>query len=319
MIRGILPALLTPLDNEGVAVDHAALRRLVEFHIQSGVSGFFVCGGSGEGLLLAPEERQAVLETVVGAVGRRATVIAHIGALDTRTARRLAAHAAGLGVAAVAAVPPVYFRVDDDALYDHYRLIAESAAGTPVYLYNIPSATGVEITARVMARLIEIPAVSGIKYSSYNLFDMRNIIELAPGRLSVLSGFDEVCLAGLCMGAHGAIGSTYNVMPATFAALYAAMQLGDLATAQDLQFRANRVIKALLGAPLIAGLKAVLSSWGYTCGGPRRPQRPLSGAEREQLLSAVAAAGLEQLEAEARARLAQLKIEDRGSRIEDRG
>lgn len=305
MIRGILPALLTPMDGEGASVNHAALRRLVEFHIQSGVSGFFVCGGTGEGLLLAPAEREAVLETVVDAAGGRAKLIAHVGALDTGTAQRLAAHAAGLGVDAVAAVPPVYFRVDDDALLEHYRLIGEAAGGAPVYVYNIPSATGVEITARTMARLVSLPAVRGIKYSSYNLYDMRNIVELAPGEISVLSGFDEICLAGLCMGAHGAIGSTYNVLPATFAALYRAVRAGDLAEAQELQFRANRVIKALLTVPLIAGLKAVLASWGYDCGAPRRPQRPLAAGERERLLEAVAAAELEQLEADARQRLAQ--------------
>ncbi|MBK9945005.1 MAG: dihydrodipicolinate synthase family protein [Kouleothrix sp.] len=303
MIHGILPALLTPMDADGASVNHATLQRLVEFHIQRGVAGFFVCGGSGEGLLLTPAEREAVLATVVAAVRGRAAVIAHIGALDTATAARLAAHAAGLGVDAVAAVPPVYFRVDDLALVDHYRLIADAAGGTPVYLYNIPSATGVEINARVLARLLELPAIRGIKHSSYDLYDMRTMIELAPGRLTVLSGFDEVCLAGLCMGAHGAIGSTYNVMPATFTALYRAVQSGDLAQAQDLQFRANRVIKALLSVPLIAGLKAVLTDWGYDCGGPRRPQRPLSAAERERLLAAVAAAGLAQLEAEAAALL----------------
>jgi N-acetylneuraminate lyase len=159
-----------------------------------------------------------------------------------------------------------------------------------------------------MARLIEIPAVRGIKYSSYNLYDMRNIIELAPGELTVLSGFDEVCVAALSMGAHGAIGSTYNVMPATFAALYQAMQAGALAEAQELQFRAHRVIKALLSAPLIAGLKAVLSAWGYDCGGPRRPQRPLTAEERQRLLEAIAAAELEQLEDDARRRLASVMV-----------
>src|SRR5262245_28049002 len=146
MIRGILPALLTPMDDDGMAINHAALRQLVEFHIQSGASGFFVCGGTGEGLLLAPEERQAVLETVIEAAGGRARVIAHVGVLDTSTTQRLAAHAAGLGVDAVAAVPPFYFRVDDDALYEHCRLIADAASGVPLYLYNIPSATGLEIT-----------------------------------------------------------------------------------------------------------------------------------------------------------------------------
>ena len=93
-------------------------------------------------------------------------------------------------------------------------------------------------------------------------------------------------------------------LPATFAALYQAFHAGDLAEAQELQFRANRVIKALLSVPLIAGLKVILSSWGYDCGGPRRPQRPITAEERALLLDAVAAAGLEQLEADARERLA---------------
>lgn len=299
MIRGIIPAILTPMDADGAVVNHASLRRLVDLFAERGASGLFVCGGSGEGLLMQPAEREAVLETVADAAGGRLDLIAHIGALDTATAQRLAAHAASLGVAAVAAVPPVYFRVDAAALFDHYRLIAEAAGGTPVYLYNIPSATGVEVTAAVMEPLLAIPAVRGIKYSSYNLFDLRNIIELAPDRLTVLSGFDEVCVPALSLGAHGAIGSTYNVMPATFAALYQAYHAGDLALAQDLQFRANRVIKALISVPLIAGLKAILSAWGYDCGGPRRPQRPLSAGERERLLTAVAEAGLDQLEAEA--------------------
>jgi N-acetylneuraminate lyase len=298
MIRGILPALLTPMADDGSIVNDAALRQLVEYQLERGVSGFFVCGGSGEGLLLTPAERRAVLASVVEVSGGRAAIIAHIGALDTATACDLAHHAAGLGVAAIAAVPPVYFRVDSDALVEHYRLIAEAADGTPIYPYNIPSSTGVEITAQVMADLLDIPSVAGIKYSSYNLYDMRNIIELAPGRLSVLSGFDEVLIAALSMGAHGAIGSTYNVMPATFTALYRAFEAGDLARAQDLQFRANRVIRALLSAPLIAGLKVILTSWGIDCGGPRRPQRPLAEAERATLLAAVAAAGLEELEAE---------------------
>jgi N-acetylneuraminate lyase len=304
MIRGILPALITPMDEDGAGVNYVSLRRLVEQQISSGVSGFFVCGGTGEGLLLAPDERTRVVAAAVEAAAGRAHVIAHIGAMDTATAARLAGEAVALGADAVSAVPPIYFRVDDDALVEHYRMIGEAAGGAPLYPYQIPSATGVDVNARLMERLLSIPNLAGIKYSSYNLYDMRNIIELAPGRLSVLSGFDEVCLAALSMGAHGAIGSTYNVMPATFAALYGAMEAGDLEGARELQFRANRVIKALLTAPLIAGLKAVLSAQGIACGAPRRPQRPLTPAEHDGLLAAVADAGLEALEADALARLA---------------
>jgi N-acetylneuraminate lyase len=304
MIRGILPALITPMDDDGTAVNYASLTRLVEQQIQRGVSGFFVCGGSGEGLLLSPDERRRVLAAVIEAASGRARVIAHIGAVDTATAVRLAGEAASVGADAISAVPPIYFRVDDDALVEHYRMIGEAAGETPLYPYQIPSATGVDINARIVERLLAIPSLAGIKYSSYNLFDMRNIIELGQGRLSVLSGFDEVCLAALSMGAHGAIGSTYNVMPATFSALYQAMEAGNLEEARELQFRANRVIKALLSVPLIAGLKQLLSAQGIPCGAPRRPQRPLTPAERERLRAEVEAAGLEALEADALRRLA---------------
>ncbi len=296
-LRGIFPALLTPLSDDGSAVNYDSLRNLVERLIGAGVHGFFVCGGSGEGILLDPDERRRILETVLDQNAGRAQVIAHIGAISTAQAQELARHAAGLGVAAVAAIPPIYFKVDGAALNDHYRLIAEAAGDTPLWVYNIPSATGVEISAAVMADLLTIPTVRGIKYSSYNLFDLRRIAELR-GDITVHSGFDEVCVAGLSMGAHGAIGSTYNVLPVTFCRLYAAAADGDWAAAHAIQGEANRVIQALISAPLIAGMKAILSEWGIPCGSPRRPQRPLTSEERARLLAAVEAAGLLDMEAQ---------------------
>lgn len=304
ILRGIFPALLTPMTADGSAINYTVLRRLVDFHLERGVTGFFVCGGSGEGLLLTSSERQQVLETVVDQVAGRGTIIAHVGALATATAQSLARHAIQLGVDAVAAVPPVYVRVDRQALLDHYRLIAEAADGTPTYVYNIPTATSVEITAGVMAELIQIPGVLGIKYSSYNLYDLHRITQLRPD-LTVLSGFDEVCVAGLAMGAHGAIGSTYNVMPATFSALYRATQTGDWAGAQALQARADKVIDVLVSVPMLAGLKSILSDWGIECGSPRRPQRPLTQTERDALRQAIASVDLEALEQDACRSLAQ--------------
>lgn len=295
ILRGIFPALLTPLSEDGSEVNYVALRQLVELQINCGVHGFFVCGGSGEGILLTPHERRQILETVIDQAKGRAHIIAHVGAISTAQAQELAEHAASLAVDAIAAIPPIYFKVDGAALRDHYRLIAEAAGDTPLWVYNIPSATGVEITAAVMADLRSIPTVSGIKYSSYNLFDMKRIIGLSP-EITVHSGFDEVCVAGLTMGAHGAIGSTYNVLPSTFVDLYNAAAAGDWAKAQQIQGRANQVIQALIAVPLIAGMKVILDSWGIRCGGPRRPQRPLTSAERDTILTAVAAAGIGELE-----------------------
>ena len=295
ILRGIYPALLTPLSDDGATVNYDALRRLVEMLIQSGIHGLFVCGGSGEGVLLTADERRQILETVLDQAAGRIRIIAHIGSIVTAQAQELARHAATLPVDAVAAIPPFYFKVDQTALREHYGLIGDAAGDKPLWVYNIPSATGVEITATVMRDLLTLPTVSGIKYSSFNLYDMGRIVHLREG-ITVHSGFDEVCVAGLSMGAHGAIGSTYNVLPGTFARLYNAAHAGDWATAQAIQQDANRVIQALISVPLIAGMKAILTAWGIPCGGPRRPQRPLTAAEHATILAAVEATGLPQLE-----------------------
>jgi N-acetylneuraminate lyase len=307
IIRGILPALVTPMNDDGTAVNLATLPPLLDFLLERGVHGFFVCGGTGEGLLLDINERQAMLETVTAHVSGRASIIAHIGALATQDAQKMARHAVSLGVDAIAAVPPVYFRVDQKSIIDHYRLIAEAANGAPVHVYNIPSATGVEINAAIMTELLAIPNVSGIKYSAYNLYDMHKITQLDP-RLTVLSGFDEVCVAGLSMGAHGAIGSTYNVMPATFSALYQAAITGNWEQARALQVRANLVIQALISVPMVAGLKAILTEWGFDCGVSRRPQRPLTAEEHKRLFDAINSAGLEALEEDALAMIRETAV-----------
>ena len=296
MIHGILPALITPMTDDGSAVNYDTLAPLVDYLIERGCTGFFVCGGTGEGLLMTAEERRNTLEIVMAQAKGRAAVVAHIGAMATQDAQALAAHAASLGVDGVAAVPPFYFKVDRAAIVEHYRLIGEAAGDTPLWIYQIPSATGVDITADIVPDLMAATKVSGIKYSAYNLYDMANIGTL--GDINVLSGFDEVLVAALSMGAHGAIGSTYNVMPATFSRLFNATQAGDWETARTLQAQSNRVIRALLAGPMIAGLKAILTEAGLPSGAPRRPIPPLAADARRAYLDGVAAAGLHDLEAE---------------------
>ena len=295
ILRGIFPALLTPMSADGSEVNYSSLRQLVEMLIHSGIHGLFVNGGSGEGVLLTADERRTILETVLDQANGRVKIIAHVGAISTAQGQELARHASTLEVDAVAAIPPIYFKVDGTALREHYQMIADAAGDKPLWVYNIPSATGVEITANVMADLLTIPTVRGIKYSSHNLSDMSSIVALSPD-ITVHSGFDQVCSAGLMMGAHGAIGSTYNVLPGIFVKLYEAAMRGDWAEAQALQRRANPLIQALVSVPLMAGMKAILDEWGIPCGGPRRPQRPLSDAERATILAEVQKAGIETLE-----------------------
>ncbi|MEM7118691.1 MAG: dihydrodipicolinate synthase family protein [Chloroflexota bacterium] len=282
-ISGILSALITPFDKDG-RVNTAVLRDLVRFQLEAGLAGFFVNGGTGEGLLLDSDERKQILEIVLDEVAGKAAVIAHIGAIATHTAADLAAHAAAAGATAVAAIPPIYFRVDTSALKEHYRQIAAAAPNTPLWLYNIPGATGVTITSDIFAELLNIPQIAGIKYTSYDFFTMRAIVELGQERdITVLSGPDEMCLPALTMGAMGAIGTTYNILPNHYAQLFRAYQAGDLAEAQRLQYQANRVIKAFTSVPSIAAIKEILARMGLDCGVPRRPLRPLTPDESTKL------------------------------------
>lgn len=288
IIRGILPALITPLTAEG-KIHTETQRALVNYLIDQGVHGFFVNGGTGEGLLLGADERKLALETVLDAVNGRVPVIAHIGALATETAADLAAHAVSAGAAAVAAVPPFYFAVDHAALVAHYRLIAEAAHGAPVWVYHIPGSTGVNISPDLLAKLLEIDQVHGIKYTSSNFSDMRKMLDMTVERdFSMLSGLDDLCLPALVMGAHGAIGATYNVLARLFVDLYNAFEADDLEGAQEMQYTANRIIHAILTVPLFAALKLLLTDMGFDCGLPRRPLRPLTPVDQEKLYEVLA-------------------------------
>lgn len=280
MFHGIWPAMLTPFDQAG-EVDLPAIDRLVEYQLSEGAHGFYVCGSTGEGLLMNVKERASVAERVVRQVRGRVPVMIHVGAIPTRDAAALAAHAGEVGADAVAAIPPTFFGYTFNAIKAHYQAIG-AAARIPMYIYNIPHASGVNVTPPMVAEMRrEIPNLAGIKFTSFNFYEMRQIIEL--GDLIVLSGPDEMCLPALVMGVPGAIGSTYNVMTRHFVAMYDAYRAGRLAEAQELQFQANRIIRTWLGYP--GALKVMMRWQGIPVGEPRRPLEPLP-AEKEAALAA---------------------------------
>lgn len=289
-VRGIVSPLVTPFDAQG-QVNADMARQLVRFHLSVGITGFYVCGSTGEGLLMDPPERKLMLETVIDEVKKRVPVIAHIGAIATHVAADLADHAAEAGADAVASIPPIYFPMDIAAIKAYYKAIADAARDLPVWIYNIPRATGVSITADTLKHYLEIPQIRGVKYTAQDLADMHNMIEIGQDRgLTVMSGPDDLCLPALVMGVHGAIGTTYNIMPGHYVRLYEAFRNGDLKTAQRLQYEANHVIKAFLSVPALPAIKEILRGMGFDCGQTRAPLRPLTDAEREHLWKALEAA-----------------------------
>jgi N-acetylneuraminate lyase len=283
MYTGIFPALLTPLTADD-QIDTEALGVLIEFLLGQRVDGLYICGSSGEGILLTEAERSLVAEVTIRYVGGRVPVIVHVGAPGTPTAARLARHAREVGADAVASVPPFYFAVGREGIEEHYRRISR-AAELPVYIYNIPAATNVHVSADLVRTLLDEDVIHGLKFTSPDQLSFREILDACGGRLNAFSGPDQMLLPFLVMGAHGGIGTTYNFMPSLYVDLYQAWRAGDIQRAQELQFMADRIILIMKRYPygIISAAKAAMRLLGVECGGPRAPLLPLTPADQEKL------------------------------------
>jgi N-acetylneuraminate lyase len=274
---GIWPALITPLTQDD-RVNVQVARRLVNHLIDAGIGGLYVCGGTGEGILLPLDVRKHMAETVVEEANGRVPVMVHIGATATADAMELAAHAERAGADAAASIPPFYYHVGFQAILEHYALIA-GASGLPLYLYYIPGSTGVSVTAAQMCELCQTPNVRGFKYTSYDMYLLEQIIALSGGTLNVLSGPDQLFAPMLTVGVDGAIGTTYNMLPHHFVQLYDAFRSGDVEQARRLQSQANRVIDAFIRHGGLPAVKEMMRMLGFDCGLCRRPFRQLSADE----------------------------------------
>lgn len=275
--HGVMSALVSCIDeNENVKED--CMRKLMNWHLESGLTGFYLCGGTGEGPVLQKKTRMEIAEIAKDECGGKAALIAHVGAIDLTTAKELARHAGRIGLDAISSVPPFFFHYGEAEIRTYYEELSQ-AAGLPVIMYASPL-SGVTITWDMVERLLSVPNMIGLKWTSYDYFTMHRIKELNGGNINVINGPDETLLAGLTMGADGGIGATYNMMPKLFADIYNKFRAGDMAGAQEAQFKVNKVIALLLKYGVVAGVKAALQRIGYDCGEQVYPQKVLKGEER---------------------------------------
>lgn len=290
---GVWPAMVTPLTSDD-QINVAATRRLVEHLIKTGIGGLYVGGSTGEGVLLPVATRQRLAEVVIEQVNRRVPVMVHVGAAATADAVMLAAHAAAIGADAVSAVPPFYFQVGFRGIKEHYQRIA-AASSLPLYLYYIPNATGVSLSAAEMAELCQVANVRGFKYTSHDLYLLEQIMALGGGEMNIFSGPDQLFLPCLALGVDGAIGTTYNVLASHYVRLYRAFQRGDMATARRLQSQANRVIEVFVRYGGVPAVKEMMRFIGLDCGDCRRPLRKLDESEIAALRAALQKVGFWEL------------------------
>jgi N-acetylneuraminate lyase len=277
--EGIFVAFYACYDNENNVSDEAT-RKLARFYADKGIKGLYVGGSSGEGFLLTVEERKQMLEAVMAEVGTELKIIVHVGAAATRDSVALTKHAESLGVAAISAVPNVYYKIPERSIELHWKNIMDSA-DLPFIIYNIPQTTGYDLSLGLLKKMLSYPKVVGIKNSSMSTYDIQKFKAIGGKDLLVFNGPDEQYISGRIMGADAGIGGTYGVMPELYVKAEEFYAAGNIQKAQEIQFDINDIIGELLSfASLYAAAKAVLKLRGIDIGTTRLPLEPVSAEEQ---------------------------------------
>lgn len=218
ILRGSIPALVTPFRAGDGELDEDTLGRLAERAVSRGASGVVVCGSTGEAAAMTPDEQLRAIHAVDEAVGGRVPVVAGIGAPCTQAAVAMAAAAGKCGASALLCAAPPYVRPSQEGLQAHLRAIG-SASGLPIILYDVPSRVGVRFEDQTIARLFEKGIISAVKDATADLARPANLRRLCGADLRQLSGDDATALAHLAMGGSGCISVTANLVPALCAGM----------------------------------------------------------------------------------------------------
>lgn len=294
--RGVIPAFYACYDGDG-AVSRDAARRLTRYFVEQGVKGVYVGGSSGECIYQSVEDRKKTLEAVMEEGAGRLTVIAHVACNNTRDSQELAAHAAKLGVDAIAAIPPIYFKLPEYSVAEYWNDISAAAPDTDFIIYNIPQLAGTALTMSLLKTMLLNPQVAGVKNSSMPVQDIQMFKAEAMGirdDFIVFNGPDEQLVSGLAMGADAGIGGTYGAMPELAGRIYTLAMEGRYKEAKAIQYDVNEIIYKLCSGRgnMYGMIKEVLRiSRGIDIGGVRKPLTDLD--DRDRAIAGEAAAMIE--------------------------
>lgn len=285
-LSGMYAALMSAFDDDG-AFSPERQSALDAYVLRQGLTGLYVGGSSAESGLLdtaALLEQQAVVAQ--DAAGSGATLIAHVGVPSLADSRKLARNAARRGYHGLSALPPHAYPFSDGEILGYYRALA-AETDLPLIVYEVPIRTGRPLPLELLADLLDLPKVAGIKFTSTDLFKLTLLREKRPGA-TYFFGFDEIYLSAAALGTDGGIGTTYNILGRLYAALDAAVRAGDLGRARALQAVSAEFVAGLLDVGVLPGMKAALRACGIDCGPTRAPLAPRLPDAEERMRELVA-------------------------------
>lgn len=289
MFAGLTVAMVTPFKNGDV--DEAALRKLVDFHIESGTDCICPCGTTGESPTLTHDEQDRVIDVVCQHATGRIKVMAGTGSNNTKEAIRLTQHAKAAGADGALMVAPYYNKPTPEGFYQHYKSVAD-ACDLPICLYNIPGRTAKNMEPETIARIAEAcPTIVAIKEATGSLDQASQVLALTD--LTLLSGDDSLTLPLMSIGGSGIISVVGNIIPKDVMAMVKAFNDGNLKAAQEWHHKLFPLCRDLLGLstnPI--PIKAAMQELGRDSGELRLPMTPLSAAQRESLRATLKKYGL---------------------------
>ena len=285
--QGVFPALITPLTKEE-KLNVSALETLLQFEMEKGADGFYIGGATGEGLLLDIPERKKLCEKSIEFIGKEKTKIVHITDINFRNTIALAKHAEACGADAISSIAPIYFKYDENDIYNYYKEIAQNV-NIPLIIYYT-AAAGVNMSTDLFCRLFEIDNITGVKWTSSNYYELIKLRERCPDA-NIFNGPDEMLVCGLSSGADGGIGSTYNVMYPLIRSIYDHFRAGNMTEALEQQKKADKIINVMLRYSVIPVCKMILEEMGIAVGHASFPMTRYSKEKRAVIKAELLAAG----------------------------
>lgn len=290
MFHGSFTALVTPMHEDG-HIDDEAFIRLIDWQIAEGTAGIVPVGTTGESPTLSHDEHKHVVELAVKAAKGRVPVMAGAGSNSTAEAIGLARHAEKAGADAVLVVTPYYNKPTQEGLYRHFKAVAESMP-LPVFIYNIPGRSVIDMSVETMARLAEIKNIAGVKDATANLTRPLHTTRACGADFVQLSGEDHTALAFLASGGHGCISVTANVAPKLCAQMHGAWAKGDVKAAMDIQQRLVPLHDSMFCESNPGPVKYAASLLGFGANHVRLPLAPISAVSAEKVKTAMREVGL---------------------------
>ncbi len=269
IFQGTGVALVTPFKDNG-DIDFISLENLVDFQIANGIDFILALGTTSEAPTLSTEEKRSVVQCIINKTNGKIPIMVGIGGNSTSNVIKELSDWNMSGISGILSVTPYYNKPGQQGLLEHFTSVAD-ASSVPVILYNVPSRTGVNMSAETTIDLAKHKNIIGIKEASGNFAQIAHIIDNCPDDFAVLSGDDMLAMATVSIGGHGLISVGAQALPKVFSAMINHSINNDFISARKEFYKITNFVEAIFKEGNPSGIKAALSNIGIINNNLRLP------------------------------------------------